>query len=164
MPNTVFSHRSFYYNVCTVLSCSSCVADEDVRCTVSGFWWGKVMDRDSSNYLCLMYCILSPWLHIAGPCTVQYSTYMGLYLHTVHTCTYTCAIIQYTPCSACVDMLRKVHHSIWPPIRTNYTCWLTVPSFRQWVFALFDGRKTTISASCWGSRSSWALVGAGCSN
>ena len=32
------------------------------------------------------------------------------------------------------------------------------------VFALFDGRINTTSASCRGSRPSWALVGAGCSN
>ena len=29
---------------------------------------------------------------------------------------------------------------------------------------LIDGRINTISASCGGSRPSWALVGAGCSN
>ena len=32
------------------------------------------------------------------------------------------------------------------------------------VFALIDGRKNSISASCRVSRPSWALVGAGCSN
>ena len=32
------------------------------------------------------------------------------------------------------------------------------------VFAQIDGRKNTTSASCRGSRSSWSLVGAGCSN
>ena len=32
------------------------------------------------------------------------------------------------------------------------------------VFVLIDGRINTTSASCRGSRSSWALVGAGCSN
>ena len=34
----------------------------------------------------------------------------------------------------------------------------------QSVFALIDGRKNTTSTSCRGSRTSWALVGAGCSN
>ena len=34
----------------------------------------------------------------------------------------------------------------------------------KWVFALIDGRKYTTSTSCWGSKPSWALVGAGCSN
>ena len=32
------------------------------------------------------------------------------------------------------------------------------------VFALIDGRINTTSTSCRGSRPSWALVGAGCSN
>ena len=32
------------------------------------------------------------------------------------------------------------------------------------IFVLIDGRKNTTSASCRGSRPSWALVGAGCSN
>ena len=32
------------------------------------------------------------------------------------------------------------------------------------VFALIDGRKNTTSANCRGTRPSWALVGAGCSN
>ena len=34
----------------------------------------------------------------------------------------------------------------------------------KWVFVLIDGKKNTTSASCRRSRSSWALVGAGCSN
>ena len=48
-----------------------------------------------------------------------------------------------------------------PPAQVACRC---CPASASEVFALIDGRINTTSASCRGSRPSWALIGAGCSN
>jgi len=52
----------------------------------------------------------------------------------------------------------------WHTNNTTSASQLMTITSASYVFALVDDKKNTTSASCRGSRPSWALVEAGCSN
>ena len=119
-------------------------------------WW-CFSCHQLAQRLHLHFQWVSPATYTGGAFIVPTSTFTNVWLTTM---------LPAPSCKTSAHLYVCTLVNSWLVQEKHHQCKLQIvlTASASEVFALIDGRKSTTSASCTGSRPSWALVVAGCSN